>query len=113
MGYGFPIEAPMVLTKVNQQPSPNNPGLPGTQELPDIKAVNTADVQRGLQYTTRLAAMPGMANAEIMSDARRQEAREYASAMGIAFGITKDQNKASAARARAKGRAAQKIAERR
>ena len=113
MGYGFPIEAPMVLTTVNQQLSPNNPGLPGMQEFPDIKAVNTQDVQRGLEYTTRLPAMPGMASAGIMSDARQRETREFSSAMGVAFGITKQQNKASATRARAKGKAAQKIAERR
>jgi len=113
MGYGFPIQAPMVLSTVNQQPSPNNPGLPVTQELPSVKAVNAANVQRELNYDTRLSPMPGMANAEIMSDARQQETREFASAMGVAFGITKQQNKASAARARAKGKAAQKIAERR
>ena len=113
MGYGFPIQAPMMLSTVNQQNSPNNPGLPGINELPDIKAAGTAALSRDLGYQFRMPPTPGMANAEIMSNARREEAREFASAMGVAFGITKQQNKASKARARAKGKAAQKIAERR
>ena len=89
------------------------PELPELTQLPAVKAAGTAALDKALGYQFRMPPMPGMASVEGMSDSRREAAAKYAADMGAAFYITKQQKKASNKRARAKGRAAQRLAERR
>ena len=80
---------------------PELPGLPD-MSMPSLKAVGKP----------RMSSMPGMQQVRF-TDSRAQEAEEYANDMRAAFAFTKAANKRSKAVAKAKGRQAQRIAERR
>ena len=76
--------------------------LPGLPELPALRAVNNP----------RMLAMPGMQNTAFTTG-RAEEAEQFANEMRVAFAFSKEANKRSKAVAKAKGRQAQRIAERR
>ena len=82
------------------------PELPG---LPEFQSVGVPD-SRSLY--TRLQALPGMMVTDV-TNARAQEAAQLADDMRAAFFYSKQANKRSKAIAKAKGRQAQRIAERR
>ena len=80
---------------------PELPGLPEFQStaLPDSRLPNT-----------KLLAMPGMMKAQF-TNAKALEAAQMTDDMRAAFFYSKQANKESKKRAKAKGRAAQRIAE--
>ena len=82
---------------------PELPGLPEFQStaIPDSRSLNT-----------RLQAMPGMMKTQF-TNAKALEAAQLANDMRAAFFYSKQANKRSKAVAKAKGRQAQRIAERR
>ena len=82
------------------------PDLPG---LPEFQSVGVPDSRR---LDTRMLAMPGMAKVQF-TDARQREAAELMDKMRAAYYYSKQSNKRSKAIAKAKGRQAQRIAERR
>ena len=86
--------------------------LPEIPSLPEIQAINARGLTAGAEYALR-NPLPGMVGAGMMSDARRREAEQYANDMRAAFFYNKLQTKQNRARAKAKGRAAQRYAERR
>ena len=102
MGYGFPIEAPMTLGVPRGLRSPNSPGLPEFEALPDVKM-------------PMLAAKPRMKRADVtdFSSAREEDVRQFAAEMGAAFAQSRIQDKIMRAKAKARGRAAQRIAQKR
>ena len=80
---------------------PELPGLPD-MGLPSLKAVGNP----------RLSAMPAVPDVQF-TNARAQEAAEFAEDMRHAYAYSKAANKRSKAVAKAKNRRAQRIAERR
>ena len=91
-----PIEIPPEVYR-----SPNAPPAPELAELPII---NDAKVT-GLRLQGTLAkALPPMANVGSMTNVRQIEAEKFAREMAFVYGITKDANKRSQAKARAKNR---------
>ena len=100
MFYGAPVTAPMEIPP-EVYSSPNAPELPGLPEMPVLVDAKT----KGLRLQGTLAkALPPMASAGSMTNVRQMEAEEYAYAIGKAFEISRDQEKYSRARARAKNR---------
>ena len=71
--------------------------------LPDAPNVDTALLRRLNK------ALPQKPGGDIEQRGRMEEAAKYAAAMGQAYAITKAYNKAYARRAKAKGRAAERI----
>jgi len=66
---------------------------------------------RGLRLQGTLAkALPGMKNAGSMTNVRQMEAEEYATDIGRAFDISKQQQRRSQAIARAKNRRMERAA---
>ena len=89
------------------QPSPFMPELPGLPELPEIVDAKT----KGLRLQGTLAkALPGIKQAGSMTNVRQMEAEEYARDIGIAFDISRQQQKRSEAIARAKNRQMERAA---
>ena len=82
------------------------PELPG---LPEFQSVGVPDSR---SLNTRMLAMPGMSKVQF-TDARQREAAELMNKMRAAYFYSKEANKRSKAVAKAKGRQAQRIAERR
>ena len=78
------------------------PELPGLPALPSLNTVNNP----------RMLAMPDMKGVAF-TNARAEEAAQMANDMRAAFAYSKAANKRSKAVAKAKGRQAQRIAERR
>ena len=109
-GYGgfFPVSAPMEVPP-EVTGSMFTPDTPGLAELPEIIDARTNGLR--LQGTSA-KALPGMADVGSMTNVRQMEAAELARDMGIAFGESKAYEKRSRARARAKNRRSQAIAER-
>ena len=107
MAYGFPVQASMILEEPRGVRSANNPGLPG-MELPSEALSNTS---MGLRSAAPLTRLPGTVQASEMSGSRKEEAEKYAQEMKVAFATTRQADKESRARAKAKGKAAQRIAE--
>ena len=85
------------------------PELPDTPDL-GVKGTSLAALRASDSVAKRLPAMAGVAS---MTDEAAREAEAYAQAMKIAFDISKAQTRRSKAIAKAKGRRAQRIAERR
>ena len=83
--------------------------IPELPEIPEIRAASAS----ALRYGLRIPPKPGMVVVEGMTDDRRMEAEKLANDMRIAFAFSRAQKEASAKRAKAKGRAAQRAAERR
>jgi len=81
--------------------------IPEIPELPDMSMPSLKAVGR-----PRRAALPDMQKVKF-TDARAREAEEYVNDMRAAYAYSKAANKRSKAVAKAKGRQAQRIAERR
>ena len=81
--------------------------LPEFPSLPEIQAINSVGLTAGAQ----MARLPGTIQASEMSPARREEAEKYAQEMKVAFAYTRAADKQNKARAKAKGKAAQRMAE--
>ncbi len=106
-GWGYTVQAPM---EVPQEPplrylDDDMPEVQSPAELPLPDAPNV-DTSR-LRILNK--AMPRKPGGDIEQRGRMQDAAEYAAAMGQAYAITKSYNKAYAQRAKAKGRAAERI----
>lgn len=106
-GWGYSVQSPM---EVPQDPplrymDDDMPEVtsPGELPLPDAPNIDTALLRRLNK------ALPEKPGGDIEKIGRMQDAAEYAAAMGQAYAITKQYNQAYAARARAKGRAAERI----
>ena len=85
------------------------PELPGLPELPIITDAKTS----GLRLQGTLAkALPGIKNAGSMTNVRQMEAEEYATKIGAAFDISKQQQARSKAIARKKNRRQESAASR-
>ena len=80
--------------------------------LPDLPAFQSTAVPRSNDVNTKLLALPGMVNVN-ETDARAREAEKYANDIRAAFYHTKESLKRSNAIAKARGRQAQRMAERR
>lgn len=106
MFYGAPVTQPMEIPPEVYR-SPNAPPAPELAELPQI--VDTGVTGLRLQGTLA-KALPGMKKVESMTNVRRMEAEKYAREMAYVYGITKDANKYSQARARAKNRQMERYA---
>ena len=107
MFYGAPVTAPMEIPP-EVYSSPNAPELPGLPEMPELVDAKV----KGLRLQGTLAkALPPMANAGSMTNVRQMEAEEYARDIGIAFDISRQQERRSKAIAKAKGRQMQRAAE--
>ena len=102
MGYGPPVQVPMSLGTPRGVRGPLNPGLPDVDDLPHTDS------------TLRVAKPPMVvADTTEFSTAREADAAKFAAEMGTAFAYGKAQDKMMKKRAKAKGRAAQRIAEKR
>ena len=98
MFYGAPVTGPMEIPP-EVYSSPNAPELPGLPEMPVLVDAKT----KGLRLQGTLAkALPPMANVGSMTNVRQMEAEEYARDIGIAFDISRQQERRSKAIARAK-----------
>ena len=96
MFYGAPVTAPMEIPPEVYR-SRNAPPAPEMKELPVIQDTKTT----GLRLQGTLAkALPPMANVGSMTNVRQMEAEKYASEMAYVFGISKQQEAVSRARAR-------------
>ena len=82
--------------------------IPEIAALPSIKTVGNPEIVK-----PATPALPPVVGASTMSSGRQQEAEQYAAAMGQAFAITREQNKYQKAKAKARGRQAQRAAEKR
>ena len=106
MFYGAPVTAPMEIPP-EVYSSPNAPELPGLPEMPELVDAKT----KGLRLQGTLAkALPPMKQAGSMTNVRQMEAEEYARDIGIAFDISRQQQKRSQAIARAKNRQMERAA---
>ena len=106
MFYGAPVTAPMEIPPEVYR-SPNAPELPGLPEMPEMVDAKT----KGLRLQGTLAkALPPMASAGSMTNVRQMEAEAYARDIGAAFSISKQQEKYSKAKARAKNRMMERAA---
>ena len=106
MFYGAPVTAPMEIPPEVYR-SPNAPELPGLPEMPELVDAKTT----GLRLQGTLAkALPPMADVGSMTNVRQIEAEEYARDIGAAFSISKQQEKYSKAKARAKNRMMERAA---
>ena len=98
MSYGAPVTAPMEIPPEVYR-SEFAPPPPELAELPEMVDAKT----KGLRLQGTLAkALPRMKNAGSMTNVRQMEAEEYARDIGIAFDISKQQQRRSQAVARAK-----------
>ena len=105
--YGAPVTGPMEIPPEVYR-SPNAPDLPGLPEMPEMVDAKT----KGLRLQGTLAkALPGMKNAGSMTNVRQMEAEQYATEIGRAFDISRQQERRSRAIAKAKGRQMQRAAE--
>ena len=96
MFYGAPVTAPMEIPPEVYR-SRNAPPDPEIKELPVIQDAQTT----GLRLQGTLAkALPPMANVGSMTNVRQMEAEKYAGEMAYVFGISKQQEAISRARAR-------------
>ena len=83
------------------------PELPGLPELPQIVDAKVS----GLRLQGTLAkALPGIKEAGSMTNVRQMEAEQYARDIGVAFDISRQQQKRSQAIARAKNRQMERAA---
>ena len=83
-------------------------------ELPAIKDATAGTLRLEGTLARRLPSMPsGELNDLYFTDVRRREAEKYATDIRAAFDISRRQQAASRANARAKSRATQRQAERR
>ena len=106
MSYGAPVTGPMEIPPEVYR-SPNAPELPALPEMPELVDAKV----KGLRLQGTLAkALPPMANAGSMTNVRQMEAEEYARDIGIAFDISRQQQKRSQAIARAKNRQMERAA---
>ena len=80
--------------------------IPDLPEMPKLPGIS-------IKSGVNLPPMPGMDRTTGMTDSRRREAEKYAAEMGTAFAYSKAQDKMMKKRAKAKGRASQRIAEKR
>ena len=106
-GWGYTVQAPM---EVPQEPplrylDDDMPEVQSPGELPLPDAPNV-DTNRLRQLNKAMPRKPG---GDIEQRGRMEEAAKYAAAMGNAYAITKSYNKAYAARAKAKGRANERM----
>ena len=109
-GWGYTVQAPMEIPQEpplrymdDDMPEVKNPQ---DQPLPEMKNTDTNMLRRLNK------ALPPKPGGDIEQRGRMQDAAEYAAAMGQAFAITKSYNQAYAARAKAKGKAAERISKR-
>ena len=106
MSYGAPVTAPMVIPRKVYR-SPNAPANPELAELPAITDAKT----NGLRLQGTLAkALPGIPQVGSMTNVRRMEAEQYATDIGRAFDISRQQQQRSKALAKAKGRQMERYA---
>ena len=104
--YGFPVTQPMEV-RPGVYSTPFTPEVPGLPEMPELVDAKT----KGLRLQGTLAkALPPIKQAGSMTNVRQMEAEEYARDIGIAFDISRQQQKRSQAIARAKNRQMERAA---
>ena len=86
------------------------PGLPG---LPVMRSGTSEGLAEAVEMIGELPGPPKIEGWDGGQTSKAIEAAEYSAAMGKAFGDTREANKQSAKRARARNRAQQRLAERR
>ena len=106
MFYGAPVTAPMEIpAKVYR--SPNAPPPPELAELPTIEDARVT----GLRLQGTLAkALPPMANVGSMTNVRQMEAEQYANDIRAAFAISKEYDRRSKMRSKARERQIERYA---
>ena len=112
MFYGAPVTGPMEMP-VESPPSYTRRDLPeigNPNTIPELPKMVDAGL-KGIRLQGTLAkALPPMKEAGYMTNVRQMEAEEYARDIGIAFDISKQQEKYSRAKARAKNRQMERAA---
>ena len=106
MFYGAPVTAPMEIPPevYSSQFAPPPPELAELPEMVDAKT-------KGLRLQGTLAkALPPMKSAGSMTNVRQIEAEEFARDIGLAFDISRKQERRSQAIARAKNRQMERAA---
>ena len=87
------------------------------RDLPELPTIKDSTVDTLRLEGAIAKRLPGMPSGELsdlaFSDSRRREAERYAAEIGAAFDISRQQKARSKAIAKAKGRQAQRLAERR
>ena len=91
---------------------PALPGLP-TTTLPIIRSADSSGLDAAVEILGSVPGLPQIGGYAGNVSGRSREMAEYSRDMGKAFGFTKDQVKVSKARARARNKAQQRLAERR
>ena len=104
MSWGAPISAPMVIPP---EPVGTAYSLP-TPELEKIVATSTAAMRLADNIKKRTKALPRIYSKASMDSGRAELAAQESAAMGLAYGITRGQNKVNKMRAKAKGKAVQR-----
>ena len=82
-------------------------------DIPDIalEAIGAELLRRQMAVKLARPALPGMTRDLSMDGSRAAEAEAYARSIGLAYAITRAQNRASAVRAREVDRMMQRLAE--
>ena len=101
--YGYPVTIPMQVPPPERAKIP----LPELKELPVIEDTSIAGIR--LQGRTP-KALPSMPAFDSGTDARARAAEQLANEMRVAYSVTKEYNKRSAARAKANNRIQEKRA---
>ena len=110
MFYGAPVTGPMEIP----QQIASAFSRPEMTEMPEIKDATTGTIRLEGTLAKRMPNMPsGDLNDLSFSNSRQIEAQELMQGMRNAYGISRDYSNRSRAIAKAKGRQAQRAAERR
>ena len=109
MSYGSSIGVPQVTSTEEPRKYP----LPGLTGLPTMRSADSEGLAAAVEMIGELPGPPKIQGWAGGHSSKFIEAAEYSAAMGKAFGDTREANKQSARRARAKNKAQQRQAERR
>jgi len=108
MSWGPPIDQ-AVFAEPAVYVSPHTPEL---IVLPEMEAMGTKQLKMMDRIQTRLPAMPAGLGDKSLESGKAEAAEKLAAELKVAYGITRGQNKINKKRAKAKGKAVQRIIDR-
>ena len=82
--------------------------LPESPEIPKLDALSTDAMRLADKMSMRVQALPRIYSKASMDTGKAAETAQYMDELRVAYGLTRGQNKASNARARAKAKAVQR-----
>ena len=86
-----------------------SPYMPELIVLPEMEGLDTKYMRMMDRIQTRLPAMPAALGDKSLESGKAEAAEKLATDLRVAYGITRGQNKADKKRAKAKGRAVQRM----